>query len=332
MLSGLGLDAAAEAVYRTMLARPEGGISSWARELGLSEPDVRAALDRLSSLALVRRSTDDDTQVRPVNPLLGLEALLAKEQAELAAHQMRVEESRARVAETMAQFADRYAAGAGSGFHYIAGLDAIREQIEILTNQVVNEFLTFAPGGPQTPENMAASRPLGRRLLDRGVRMRTVYLDSIRRDRPTVEHAEWLTAQGAEVRTVPSLPNRLILVDQRTALIATDNKNTGAGAVVIENPGTICLISALFESVWQSARQLGERPKPARGDLTPHQAEVLRLMAQGLTDDAIAHHLGVSTRTVRRTISGLLIELDARSRFQAGVQAERLGHLPAAAE
>jgi DNA-binding NarL/FixJ family response regulator len=51
-------------------------------------------------------------------------------------------------------------------------------------------------------------------------------------------------------------------------------------------------------------------------------------MAQGLTDDAIAHHLGVSTRTVRRTVSGLLVQLDARSRFQAGVQAVQLGHLP----
>ncbi|MCB5166114.1 LuxR C-terminal-related transcriptional regulator [Streptomyces bambusae] len=315
-----------------MLARPEGGIPSWSEELGLPESEVRAALDRLSGLALVRHSAEDTTRVRPVNPLLGLEALLAKEQAELAAHQLRVEASRARVAETMAQFADRYAAGAGSGFQYVPGVDAIREQIEILTNQVQEEFLTFAPGGPQTPENMAASRPLNRRLLGRGIRMRTVYLDSIRRDQPTVAHAEWLVAHGAEIRTVPSLPNRLILVDRRTALIATDSRNTGAGAVVVENPGTIALIAALFESVWHSAQPLGERPKQGEQELSRHQAEVLRLMAQGLTDDAIAHHLCVSTRTVRRTISGLLTELDARSRFQAGVQAVRLRHLPDAGE
>jgi DNA-binding NarL/FixJ family response regulator len=96
----------------------------------------------------------------------------------------------------------------------------------------------------------------------------------------------------------------------------------------VENPGTLALIIALFESVWQSAQPFGTRPEREPEQLSAHQAEVLRLMAQGLTDDAIAHHLGVSTRTVRRTVSGLLTQLDARSRFQAGVQAVRLGYLP----
>ncbi|WP_175411370.1 LuxR C-terminal-related transcriptional regulator [Streptomyces sp. TRM64462] len=330
MLSGLGIDAASEAVYRAMLARPEGSVEEWAEDLGLPESDVRDALDRLSRLALVRRSTVDRSQVRPVNPLLGLEALLAQQQAELAAHQQRVEASRAVVAETIAQFAHQHAPGAGSGFLYLSGVDAIREHLEILANEVKDEFLTFAPGGPQTPENMAASRPLNLRLLNRGVRMRTVYLDSIRRDQPTVAHAEWLVAHGAGVRTTPTLPNRLILIDRRIALIATDSRNTGAGAVVVENPGTIALIHALFETVWQSAQPLGSRPEREPEKLTSHQAEVLRLMAQGLTDEAIAHHLGVSARTVRRTMSALLTTLNARSRFQAGVQAVRLGYLPGA--
>lgn len=328
MLSGLGIDPVAEAVYRTMLERPEGTVTEWADDLGLPEREVQDAMDRLSGMALVRRSSQEESQIRAVNPLLGLEALLAKQQAELAAHQQRVEASRARVAETIAQFAHQYAPGAGSGFHYLSGVDAIREHLEVLTQQVREEFLTFAPGGPQTAENMAASRPLNRRLLARGVRMRTVYLDSIRRDAGTVAHAEWLVAHGAHVRTTPTLPNRLILIDRRTALIAADSQNTGAGAVVVDNPGTIALIHALFETVWQSAQPLGTRPERTAETLTKHQAEVLRLMAQGLTDDAIAHHLGVSARTVRRTMSVLLSVLDARSRFQAGVQAVRRGHLP----
>ncbi|MGW2746060.1 helix-turn-helix transcriptional regulator [Streptomyces sp. NPDC001450] len=330
LLSGLGIDTASEAVYRTMLARPDGDVREWADDLGLTEREVRESLDRLSELALVRTSAENESRVRPVNPMLALEALLAQQQAELAAHQQRVEASRAVVAETIAQFADRYTPGAGTGFHFLSGVEAIRERLEILTKEVQQEFLTFAPGGPQTPENMDASRPLNLRLLNRGVRMRTVYLDSIRRDPPTVAHAEWLAAQGAQVRTTPTLPNRLILIDRRTALIATDSKNTGAGAVLVDNPGTIALVHALFETVWQSARPIGTRPERSRKTLTTHQAEVLRLMAQGLTDEAIAHQLGVSDRTVRRTMSALLTLLDARSRFQAGVQAVRRGYLPAA--
>ncbi|WP_308431560.1 helix-turn-helix transcriptional regulator [Streptomyces lucensis] len=303
-------------------------MAAWAEDLGLPAGEVRAALDRLSGLALIRPSSENQSGLRAVNPLLGLEALLAQQQAELAAHRQRVEASRAMVAETIAQFAQQYAPGAGSGFHFLSGVEAIREHLEILTKEVREEFLTFAPGGPQTPENMASSRPLNLRLLDRGVRMRTVYLDSIRRDAPTVAHAEWLSAHGAQVRTTPTLPNRLILIDRRTALIAADSKNTGAGAVVVDNPGTIALLHALFETVWQSARPMGASPERSPGKLTAHQAEVLRLMAQGLTDEAIAHQLGVSDRTVRRTMASLLSLLDARSRFQAGVQAVRRNYLP----
>ncbi|MFD9357591.1 LuxR C-terminal-related transcriptional regulator [Streptomyces sp. NPDC060031] len=332
MLSGLGIDSVTEAVYRSMLSRPEGGICDWALDLGLPENQVREALDRLSSLALVRRSAADRAEVRAVNPLLGLEALLAQQQAELAAHQQHVEASRAAIADVIAQYAHQYAPGAGPSFHYLAGLDAIREQLEILNGQVREEFLTFAPGGPQTPANMAASRPLNLRLLHRGVRMRTVYTDSIRRDPPTVEHAEWLAAQGAQVRTVPALPNRLIVIDRRVALIAADSHNTGIGAVVVENPGTITLLCALFETVWQSAQPLGSRPEREPNGLTKQQAEVLRLMADGCTDEAIAHHLGISARTVRRTTAGLLADLGARSRFQAGVRAVQQGYLPADAD
>ncbi|MFJ2416243.1 helix-turn-helix transcriptional regulator [Streptomyces brevispora] len=329
MLSGLGIDSVAEAVYRTMLARPEGDVSDWAAELELTEHEAREALDRLSRLALIQQSTAYQTQMRAVNPLLGLEALLARQQAELAAHQQHVESSRAAVADAIAKYAPDYAPGAGSGFQYIAGIEAIREQLEILNSQVQEEFLTFAPGGPQTPANTAASRPLNKRLLSRGVRMRTIYLDSIRRDAPTVSHAEWLVEQGAEIRTIPTLPNRLIVIDRRTALIAADSRNTGAGAVVVDNPGTITLLCALFESVWQSAQPLGVRPEPEpETGLTKQQAEALRLMARGCTDEAIAHRMGVSARTIRRTVASLLAHLEAESRFQAGVHAVQRRFLP----
>jgi hypothetical protein len=64
---------------------------------------------------------------------------------------------------------------------------------------------------------MAASRPLNEGLLGRGVRMRTVCLDSVRTNRPTVEHANWLARMGGQVRTVPSLPTRMILMDRRSS-------------------------------------------------------------------------------------------------------------------
>ena len=54
---------------------------------------------------------------------------------------------------------------------------------------------------------------------------------------------------------------------------------------------------------------------------------VLNLLAAGLTDDAMARHLGVSVRTVQRRVREICARLGARTRFQAGLQARRHGLL-----
>ncbi|CAL9304995.1 response regulator transcription factor [Streptomyces sp. SudanB52_2052] len=60
-----------------------------------------------------------------------------------------------------------------------------------------------------------------------------------------------------------------------------------------------------------------------------HAQEVLRMLANGSTDEQIAHRLVVSKRTVSRTVARLLDEMNARSRFEAGAIAARRGYLGA---
>ncbi|MET9550427.1 LuxR C-terminal-related transcriptional regulator [Streptomyces sp. NPDC006627] len=332
MLINLGLDAVAETVYRGMLAHPGSSLAELGSRLHILEEDLRGALDRLSELALVRASLDDPSQVHAVDPHLGMEILLARQQAELAAQQQRVEASRAAAARLISEFAHEQSSHSNASVRYLEGVDAIRDYLAALNSQVVKEFLTFAPGGAQTPANMQASRPLNRRLLERGISMRTIYLDSIRRDPPSVEHAEWLTSHGAHVRTAPSLPNRMIIRDRREAIIAIDSDNTEVGAVAISSPGLISSLCALFESEWRSAQPLGSAPAQQPGELTPQQVTALHLLAQGATDESIAKKLGVSPRTARRIATGLLTHLNARSRFQAGVHAVQEGYLPSSPE
>ncbi|WP_045875299.1 LuxR C-terminal-related transcriptional regulator [Pseudofrankia sp. DC12] len=54
---------------------------------------------------------------------------------------------------------------------------------------------------------------------------------------------------------------------------------------------------------------------------------LLALLADGLKDEAVARALGVSVRTVRRMVAELMHRLDARSRFQAALLAQRKGWL-----
>lgn len=67
---------------------------------------------------------------------------------------------------------------------------------------------------------------------------------------------------------------------------------------------------------------------PLADPLTPREAAVLRLLAQGLTNKAIAHELGISEHTVKFHVNAVLGKLGAQSRTEAAVRAARLGLLP----
>ena len=61
------------------------------------------------------------------------------------------------------------------------------------------------------------------------------------------------------------------------------------------------------------------------GVLTQREAQVLELLADGLTQTQIARQLVISPRTVGTHIQNLLGKLDVHSRAQAVALAHRLG-------
>jgi DNA-binding NarL/FixJ family response regulator len=60
--------------------------------------------------------------------------------------------------------------------------------------------------------------------------------------------------------------------------------------------------------------------------LSPRELDVLRLLADGLTDRAIAEQLGISARTVETHVGSILHKLAVRNRAQAAAQ-YRAAHL-----
>ena len=81
------------------------------------------------------------------------------------------------------------------------------------------------------------------------------------------------------------------------------------------------------------ARELGRlsRPNPAEStlenleELTPHEIEVLRLLAEGLGNKEVASRLGISDHTVKFHISSILAKLGAGSRTEAVTIGIRMG-------
>jgi len=65
--------------------------------------------------------------------------------------------------------------------------------------------------------------------------------------------------------------------------------------------------------------------------LTPRQAEVLQLVADGLTDQQIAARLRIQPRTARFHVASILFKLGAGNRAHAAVLGAQLGLLAASA-
>ena len=68
-----------------------------------------------------------------------------------------------------------------------------------------------------------------------------------------------------------------------------------------------------------------ESPEP----LTERETEVLRLLAQGLSNKEIGQYLVIGERTVKTHVSNVLAKLNVSSRTQAALHAIRMGLVPA---
>ncbi|MCX5205043.1 LuxR C-terminal-related transcriptional regulator [Streptomyces sp. NBC_00237] len=264
--------------------------------------------------------------MQPVSPRLGFQALLARKQAEIAVQQQALEETRLKMSSLIDDYVAEYTEARGTGLERLHGLSAVRMRLEELAARTEYESLSFAPGGPQTPDNRSSSTPLLRELLARSVSVKTVYLDSIRNDPDTVRHARWLDDNGGEIRTVPHLPFRMQIVDRKAALVPLHLEESAQGALLIEEPSVVSILCALFDMVWTAAAALSSDAGVTEG-VSPQERELLRLLAQGLTDEAVARKLGVSLRTERRMLTRVSEHLNAQSRFQLGQRAVEAGLL-----
>ena len=319
MLEALGLGHEVELVYRVILEHPTWGVDEVSAHLAWPEDEVRFALDTLADLKLVRPMSGDPARFRPVSPQVGLTALLVRTEAELTRRQSQIEASRAAVSALAAEY--------GVGKDYAPevierheGAEAVRNRLAQLMEATETECVSFQPGA-HTPAGVASVQSLDKLALERGVRVRSIRQDIFRNDPATLGYVRMLTSFGAEFRSVPTLPMRLVIIDHQCALVPLDPVDSRRGALELRSKGAVAAMRALFEQFWSVATPWDEPPKRDQHGLSRREQELLKLLAGGHTDEVVSRKLGLSLRTVRRMTSDLMDRLGAQSRFQAGAHA-----------
>lgn len=212
----------------------------------------------------------------------------------------------------------------GSATCVLRTSDEILTQLESLSRACQHEVLSMQAAPRLSPEAIAAERMLSQHALSRGVRFRSIYLGCALKDKTTLAHLRSAQEHFAEVRTMPWLPLSLTIVDSSVALIA-DEEYQPEAAVVRSDGHMMQALCALFELCWNAADSLDRPPYTSDDRLTADEEYVLKMLAGGTKDAAIARSLGVSVRTVRRIVADLMIQIQAGSRFEAGVKAVRSG-------
>jgi DNA-binding CsgD family transcriptional regulator/sugar-specific transcriptional regulator TrmB len=333
MLEVFGVERQVESVYLALLEHPAAGVRDIAHMLDISEDNVHDALDKLADLSLVGPKREGQGAIQLISPDVALSYLVARETAWLLQRQHQVENSRAAIATLIAKLsAEQAPARSAAALAQVFGLDAIRAKLAELAYGTEQQVLSMMPDGPQTVENLEASKPLDEMLLGRGVEILTIYLDSVRNDPHNREYVRWLVDLGGQVRTTAVLPLRLIIFDRRIAVVPINPGQSEIGVAIVEGNGPVAAMCALFEQLWATSE-----PDP-HGEthgthtdipLTGQELAVVRLLARGDTDRAISRRLGVSVRTAGRLVSDIMARVDAKSRFQAGLRiGERGWHLP----
>jgi two-component system, NarL family, nitrate/nitrite response regulator NarL len=130
------------------------------------------------------------------------------------------------------------------------------------------------------------------------------------------------------------LPTKVVVYTAHDDVAALDEAlQAGARGFVLKSGPPQDLLRAIravdsgrtFVDATLAAALLERQTQPARALLSPREAQVLQLLADGHTTDAAAGALFLSPATVRSYVENAIRKLEARNRVQAVAAALRLG-------
>ncbi|MEV2210980.1 helix-turn-helix transcriptional regulator [Streptomyces sp. NPDC050997] len=270
----------------------------------------------LMEFALLHPDPDDPELLRPVPPAVALAQRLNPLEREISERRRRSVQLSDAFEPFMAL--STQVTTTSDSLTVLEGGDRINAALNMATAQCQSVMLTVQPSDRMSEASLLQGMERDRPLIERGVRIRTLYQHTARYSQEKLAYASHLADGKAEYRTIDELVERLIICDETVAFIPT--RDDQQVALELRHPGLVRYLIKVFEYLWDRAVPLstGAPYETAPDGITEIQHSIAKLLVEGHVDEAIARRLGMNVRTCRAHIAKLASALGSGSRAQLG--------------
>lgn len=315
------LSSDADLVFRTLVTMGARDARALALELGLPLRRVDGALGELRTAGAVTpgasgRRRGPSWRARPPGEVV---AALQRGRLRLVDRDEQVRSHHAAVTAV----ADRQAAGVaavggelGDGVRYLPSRVLTRRRLAELMGAERCEHLVINTEQSFDAASARAGAPLGRQIVERGVRVRALGL--LPADQDLHVDADLFDQPFFSYREAPTMPMKLLVIDRRVVVFPADPVDLERGYLEISQPGVVRGLVLLFESHWANATDPREHGVPDLV-LSDRERELIALLARGHTDLSAAAQMRVSARLITKMMRALMDRAGVENRFQLGL-------------
>ncbi|WP_104167718.1 LuxR C-terminal-related transcriptional regulator [Arthrobacter sp. SX1312] len=312
-------------VYRYAVGHPGWTRSEASEALGLTLRRIDDAVFELSERRLLSPQAGSPDGLVAVSPDVALADLVDADERAMQELKARISVQRRELSSLLPTFLDaRKHVLASTSVETLEDPHLIHRVLIDYGRDVTEKVYIAQPGQGSTADVHEESVRKDLELLGNGVRRRTLYDTSTRDHVPTRKAVEAIAAGGGEFGVLPFIPLRMLIFDEKLALVGRQLSRDDKAALVIRDHSLINIFTHLFEIAWEISESFLS-PQQVGSPLTAMQRSIIQGLANGLSDESIARRLDINVRTCRRHIAWMLDTLRADSRFQAALKAREAG-------
>ncbi|MFD0889328.1 LuxR C-terminal-related transcriptional regulator, partial [Streptosporangium algeriense] len=317
-LESLGFTSAQISLYNAVLRLHRATCAELAEALDGSPEPLSRELATLVKLGVVH---EQGGEYLACHPATALGHLLADRLDRLAAESRRIDTVVGSIRDLIhqydagrdyqaGQFSVDLVGGADELYESVIGMAVQAPPLELLS--VIPDRRTMNDFAHRYADQWIGAQRAGLLSTRNIIPVQTLEIPALR------EKLDQFQQAGARIRTLDTVPSWFLVAGTDAAGVPARWGGTLAESAynfhLVRTSVVVAALRSLFDELWARPAPL---PWPRRGD---GMIQVLRLAAQGVSDEMIARQLGISVRTVRARFADAMAELGAQSRFQAGAE------------